>query len=78
MYFVYVLKNERNNELYYGYTNNIERRSKEHGNADNKWKLIYYEAYGSKLDARERERKLKNYGQSRSHIKNRIKRSLQL
>ncbi len=78
MYFVYVLKNERNSELYYGYTNNIERRSKEHDNVDNKWKLIYYEAYGSELDARERERKLKKYGQSRSHIKNRIKRSLQL
>jgi len=37
---------------------------------------IYYEAYTSKLDARERERKLKHYGQSRNHLKNRIKRSL--
>ena len=76
MYFVYVLKNALTNEIYYGYTNNLERRFKEH-NANNNWKLIYYEAYISELDARERENKLQHYGQSRSHLKNRIKRSLQ-
>lgn len=78
MHFVYVLKNGKTNELYYGYTNNLERRIKEHcaNCANGKFKLIYYEAYTSKLDARERERKLKHYGQSRNHLKNRIKRSL--
>ncbi len=77
MYFVYLLKNEITNELYYGYTNDLERRLKER-NLNAKWKLIYYEAFASDLDARERERKLKDYGQSRNHLKNRLKRSLQL
>ena len=76
MYFVYLLKNEENNEIYYGYTNNIERRLHEHINKN--WKLIYYEAYISELDARDREKKLKHYGQARKHLKNRLKRSLQL
>ena len=77
MYFVYVLKNERTNEIYYGYTDNLERRIKQHSKSEN-FKLVYYEAYSSELDARERERKLKNYGQSRTHLKSRIKRSLDI
>ena len=74
MHYVYMIKNKTNHELYYGYTNNIERRVTEHGK---QWKLIYYEAYSSESDAREREKKLKQYGQARSHIKNRAKKSLQ-
>ena len=75
MYFVYVLHNEKNSELYYDYTNNLERRLHEH-NLSGQYELIYYEAYKNELDARERERKLKHYGQSREHLKKRIKRSL--
>ncbi len=78
MYFVYILKNEQSNELYYGYTINLERRLGEHNTGNNKWKLVYYEAYLSELDAKGREKKLKHYGQSRNHLKNRIRRSLQL
>jgi len=77
MYYVYVLKNIKTNELYYGYTNNIERRLYEHG-LDYKCKLIYYEAYLSESDARERERKLKHYGQSKTRLKHRIKDSLSM
>ena len=73
MYFVYVLKNP-SGELYYGYTNNPERRISEHIKESN-WKVIYYEAYLSEKDARDRERKLKHYGQSRTHLKMRIKNS---
>jgi putative endonuclease len=77
MYFVYVLLNKKNknSELYYGYTNNLERRFQEH-NLNGQYELIYYEAYKNELDARERERKLKHYGQSREHLKKRIKRTL--
>ena len=75
MHYVYLLKNQLNHELYYGYTNNLERRLGEH-NKHEKWKLVYYEAYLVEQDARERERHLKHYGQSRSHLKNRIERSL--
>ena len=75
MFYVYVLKNLNTRELYYGYTNNLERRFKEHNNKQS-WELIYYEAFSSEKDARLRERKLKHYGQSRSHLKKRIINSL--
>jgi len=75
MYYVYVLKNKINQELYFGYTNNLERRIKEHSQAN---KLVYYEAYLSEKDARNREMKLKDYGQSRAHLKGRLKESLEL
>lgn len=76
MYWIYILKNINNGELYYGYTNNLERRLKEH-DVKKRWKLIGCEGYASELDAREREKKLKHYGQARAHLKNRLKRSLQ-
>ncbi len=78
MYFVYLLRNKKSNEFYYGYTSNLEQRIREHNNPDEKWKLVYYEAYTSELDARQREKKLKHYGQSRNHLKNRLCNSLQL
>ncbi|MDD5356107.1 MAG: GIY-YIG nuclease family protein [Candidatus Omnitrophica bacterium] len=76
MYWTYLLKNRANGELYYGYTNNLERRLKEH-DIKNKWKFIGCEGYVSELDARGRERKLKYYGQTRTHLKNRLKRSIE-
>ena len=60
----------------YGYTNNLERRLKER-DIDNKWKFIVCEGYAVEFDARERERKLKHYGQSRTHLKKRLKKSLE-
>lgn len=77
MYYVYILKNRDNSEPYYGYTNNLERRLKEH-DINNEWKFIGCEECASELDARDRERKLKHYGQTRTHLKNRLKRSLEL
>ena len=74
MQYVYVLKHQQSHELYYGYTNKLERRIAEHAKSA-KWKLIYYEAYLSEKDARARERRLKQYGQSRAHLKNRFKES---
>ena len=76
MYWVYVLKNRNNSEVYYGYTSDLERRLKEH-DVKKKWKFIGCEGYFSELDARERERKLKHYGQTRTHLKNRLKRSFE-
>ena len=77
MHYIYILKKKSNRELYYGYTNNIERRFHEH-NKDKEWDLIYFEAYLSEKDARTREIKLKDYGQARTHLKNRIKDSLNI
>ncbi len=73
MHYVYVLKNKKQKKIYYGYTKDVDRRSREHG-ID--WRLIYFEAYLSEEDARKREKILKQYGQSRTYLKRRIAKSL--
>ena len=82
MYYVYVLKLSKGT-LYIGYTNNLERRIKEHVDGKSKYtstrrplELVYYEAYFSEEDARERERKLKQFKQGSKHLKNRIQKSI--
>jgi len=73
---VYILKNKVTDELYYDYTNNLERRLSEHNKEQECWKIIYYEAYKSEIDARRRERRLKHYAQALTALKGRIKNSL--
>ena len=70
MHYTYILK-LRNNNLYIGYTDNVECRTREHQKV---WKceLIYYEAYNSEKLARNRERKLKYYGSAWRGLKQRI------
>ncbi len=75
MHYVYLLRGKNIKELYYGYTANLKRQLKEHS-TEGKWTLAYYEAYLSESDARERENKLKYYGQTRTCLKNRLKESL--
>ncbi len=78
MYCVYVLKNRVTNELYYGYTNNLRRRLAEHNyNRIKDCELIYYEAYKSENDARNREKQLKRYAQALTSLKRRLKESLE-
>ena len=72
MYFVYVLRNKANNELYIGYTNNLERRLEEHKRKFPKDELLYYEAYRDEKEARDRERKLKYHGSAWRGLKQRI------
>jgi len=74
MYCVYVIKNKHNKTLYFGYTSNLKRRLKEHKDKDPE--LIYCEYYKNELDARERERMLKQRGQAIRHLKHRIRKSL--
>jgi len=76
MYYVYCIQHQKKKKLYYGYTYDLRRRIKEHKREDKSWKLIYYEAYNSEIDARKREQKLKDYGQSRTHLKKRIQNSI--
>ena len=76
MYYVYLIKNTESNRTYIGYTHSLERRLQEH--QDKNPELIYYEAYKSKGDAQNRERKLKQKGQSIRWLKSRLKQSLQL
>src|SRR3989338_6826258 len=74
MHYVYVLRN-KNIELYYGYTNNLERRIEEH-NQHADWEIVYFEAYKSEIDARRREKRLKFYAQALKALKERLKESL--
>lgn len=73
MYYVYLIKNKETGKTYLGSTNDLKRRLKEH--KSKKPELIYYEAYRSEADAREREKKLKQRGQAKRRLKERLKHS---
>ncbi|MBO1224045.1 MAG: GIY-YIG nuclease family protein [Candidatus Scalindua sediminis] len=78
-YMVYILKSKKNNKIYIGCTSNIEKRMKEHQTGLCYYtsrmlpvELIYYEAFKSKKDAFEREKRLKYYGSALRNLKLRI------
>ena len=83
MWYVYVIMNEKN-ELYIGFTGDLEKRLKSHNASENVntrghvWHYVYYEAYANKTDAILRERRLKNHGQSKRQLKTRIVHSLEM
>lgn len=84
MYYLYILKSEKNGSLYIGQTNNLKRRLFEHNNGKseytNKYRpyiLKYYEAYVNEEEAIKRERSLKLDGRALSILKKRISKSLQ-
>lgn len=80
MTYVYIIINGLN-EIYIGSTIDLRKRMKEHNSGKSfytkgsKWKLLYYEAYFAESDARKREMKLKQFGQSVKHLKNRLQNS---
>ncbi len=77
MFYFYVLENEVG-ELYFGATNDLRRRFSEHQSGKSKatrshdWELIYYEAYKSEFDARQRESRIKLHGHAKRQLKDRI------
>ena len=73
MYYVYLIK-KGDGKIYFGYTNNLKRRMGEH--KEKNPELIYYEAYKDKLDAQDREKKLKQRGNTVRLLKQRVKNSL--
>ncbi len=82
MYYVYVLK-QSDSKIYVGYTQELKKRYRQHkekqvqSTKHVQVELVYYEAYKSAKDARQRERKLKQRGNSKTRLKERIKQSLQ-
>jgi putative endonuclease len=67
MYYVYILKSGKDNNLYIGFTADLRQRLEFHNQGFNQstakrrpLKLIYYEGYLSEKDARGRERFLKS------------------
>jgi putative endonuclease len=83
MFYVYVLKSQKDQKLYIGSTNSLERRLKEHNDGkvfSTKSRapldLVYYEAYKAESDARKREHNLKLRSRAHEQLKKRIKKSL--
>ncbi|OGH38969.1 MAG: hypothetical protein A3B44_03655 [Candidatus Levybacteria bacterium RIFCSPLOWO2_01_FULL_38_21] len=67
MYFVYILQSKKNQSLYIGYTEDVSNRLKEHNKGKSKatkpfrpYKLIFYEAFLNRKDAKAREIYLKS------------------
>ncbi|MDP3791451.1 MAG: GIY-YIG nuclease family protein [Candidatus Omnitrophota bacterium] len=66
MYYVYVLKSEKDGKLYTGHTDNIERRLSEHNSgrvrstaARKPFIVLHFETFPTKSEARWQERCLK-------------------
>uniref|UniRef100_A0A832DFW2 GIY-YIG nuclease family protein n=1 Tax=Ignavibacterium album TaxID=591197 RepID=A0A832DFW2_9BACT len=66
-YFVYILYSKEHNKTYVGYSNNLERRLKEHNSGKSEytkkylpWKIVYTEEYESEIDARHKEKYYKS------------------
>ena len=84
MFYIYVQKSKKDGKIYIGVTSNLKQRLQEHNTGQvestryrRPFTLIYYEAYRSIEDAKERERKLKQFKNTYAELKKRIKNSLQ-
>lgn len=84
MYYVYFLKSKKDDNLYFGSTNDLKRRLLEHNSGKvfstksrRPFELKYYEAYTKEGDARRREQSLKKDGRALAQVKSRLKESLQ-
>ncbi len=78
MYYVYILKSKKTDNLYVGSTIDLRNRVQEHNNGETKstkfgrpWKLLYYEAYCEKTLAQKTELFYKT-GQGRRQIKKKL------
>ena len=67
MFYVYILQSLKDKSLYIGYTADLKKRFNEHNNGESKttkpfrpYKLIFYEAFLSRIDAKRREEYLKS------------------
>jgi len=83
MFYVYVIRSKKDEELYTGSTNNLRKRLLEHNKGLNHstkhrvpFELIYYEAYKSEEDAKQREQNLKLRANALNQLKRRISKSL--
>ncbi|MFC1594135.1 GIY-YIG nuclease family protein [Candidatus Omnitrophota bacterium] len=83
MFYIYVLRSKKDNDLYIGYTKNVQRRIKDHNNGwvyatklRKPFELIYLEGYKAELDARRRERNLKLRSRALAQLKKRLAHSL--
>ncbi len=78
MYYIYLLESQKDKSWYIGYSADLKQRFESHNNGQNAatksklpWKLIYYEAYDNRLDAKKREVFLKS-GSGRRFLKKQL------
>ncbi len=72
---VYAIKSKLNGELYFGSTNDLRKRLKDHNDGKvmstsryKPWILLYYEAYKSEKLAKDREKKIKQHGNAKREL----------
>ena len=65
-YYTYILQSLKDNSFYIGYTSNLKKRFQEHNSGKSlatkphyPYKLIFYEAFLDRSDAKNREKYLK-------------------
>jgi putative endonuclease len=82
MFYVYVLKSQKDRGLYIGFTKDLKKRVLEHNNGKNlstkpriPFELIFYEAYSNKYDALRREKYFKT-GKGRTSLNLMLKETL--
>lgn len=83
MFYLYIIKSKKDDNLYIGSTNDLRRRLAEHNSGETlstkgrrPFELRYYESYFNEDDARRRESSLKKDGRALSQLKIRISKSL--
>ncbi len=81
-YYVYILQSQKDSSFYIGYTTDLIKRFKQHNNGESQatkpfrpYKLIFYEAFLDKVDAKNREVYLKS-GYGRKTINGLLKKYL--
>ena len=77
VYYIHAIKSTIDNRIYIGFTENLEKRIKEHNQGKTKstkgfrpWSLIYYETTETRIEARKREKYFKS-GCGKEFLKNR-------
>jgi putative endonuclease len=83
MFYVYILKSAKDDNLYIGSTNDLRRRLSEHNSkkvrstkSRTPFELRYYESFYKEMDAKHREFSLKKDGKALGQLKRRISESL--
>lgn len=84
MFYVYVLKSKKDENMYIGSTNDLKERLVMHNAGKiystrlrKPFDLIYYEAYKAEKDARRREHNLKLRSRAFAQLMKRIQKSLE-
>ena len=83
VFYFYVLQSIRDRNLYFGYSEDLRKRVKDHNGGRvpatknrRPMECVYYEAYKSEKDARERERQIKRRAKAHIGLKRRLNHSL--